>query len=365
MRCIGLMTGTSCDAVDTILVDFSREPSGEVICFESLPIPEHLRLQLIALTRPSPNEINNMLLAEQAITDCYIQSVHALLDKAGLASNQIDLIGCHGQTIRHQMIEGKQLTLQLVDSAKLAAQTHIPVVSNFRRRDIAEGGEGAPLMPLFHQAIWPKEGHFAVLNLGGIANVTVFKEGCLQLAYDIGPANGLMDAWVQKHWQLSYDDQGLLAQSGQVHHALLQQCLKAPYFSAKAPKSTGRDVFHLDWLSATFPDLDKLKPEDVLATLSALTVHTVSDAICEHLVEGSTVFVAGGGANNTFLLACMAQHCAHYNWTTRLPGQIDPQWLEAYGFAWLAWHHVLGTRHDTAQITGATSASVLGCLYPH
>lgn len=362
---IGLMSGTSVDAIDAILVDFSQGACGSIVDFISWPIPLSLKKSLMALTQVQPNEINQMLIAEQSLTDCYVKAVDALLQSSKLSHSQIDTIGCHGQTIRHQMVQGQLCTLQIGDMEKLAVRTGISVVGNFRRRDIALGGQGAPLMPLFHQALWSgQQDDFAVLNLGGIANLSVFHKGQCILGFDTGPGNGLIDAWVQRQWQKPYDDKGALARSGVSCPHFLARCLQDDYFLKAPPKSTGRDVLHLQWLEERFPEYQSMRPEDVLASLVDLTARSVVDAVERHLTPNSFVYVAGGGAHNDYLMERLRLISQAYHWNLELPGGISAQQLESYGFAWLAYQHKQGKALNTPSITGASQPCCLGSYSP-
>lgn len=363
MLCVGLMSGTSVDAVDAILVDFAQQPYGKVVHFVSYPINTPLKNDLRGLIQPSDNEISQMLIAEQAITDVYIAAVDALLTEANCQPEDVTVIGCHGQTIRHQVIGGQLCTLQIGDMEKLAVKTKIPVVGNFRRRDIALGGQGAPLMPLVHQALWSgAQEDFAVLNLGGIANISIFHKGKCVMGFDTGPGNGLIDAWVQRHWKKPYDQDGVLARSGVIGPSLVDACLEDPYFLQKPPKSTGRDYFHLAWLAQRYPNHLSMCPKDVLASLVELTAQSVVLALKPYLNLKAKVYIAGGGAFNHYLVERLCQQPgALYQWSRQLPGGLNAQQLESYGFAWFAYQHQQGVALDTSHITGASAPCVLGC----
>jgi anhydro-N-acetylmuramic acid kinase len=363
---LGIMSGTSLDAIDVVWCGFDGD-GIDLLGQLSFPLPADLKQQLWQLTRSGADEINQMLRCERALTRCYVVAVQGLLAKYGLQPSQVDAIGCHGQTIRHQTGSGEVFTLQLGDMSWLATHTGIACIGDFRRMDIALGGQGAPLMPAFHQAfLGVSDQARAVVNIGGIANVT-FLPGAESdksvLGFDTGPGNGLMDSWVQRHWQKNYDDGGELALRGKVHAGLLAACLADDYFTLSPPKSTGRDQFHLDWLQACY-DVSSLALYDVLATLLQLTAESIIRSISDLPQAVSQLLVCGGGAYNAALMAALQKGLPDCEVTSVLRYGVAPQWLEAMGFAWLAHRRLLGLPGNLPSVTGAKKSSVLGAVYP-
>ncbi|MBT0569889.1 anhydro-N-acetylmuramic acid kinase [Curvibacter sp. CHRR-16] len=376
---IGLMTGTSLDGVDATLVDFSTsEP--HVLGHITVDYPADLRSTFTELNSPGNNELHRAALAGNALARLYAQAVQQLLDQCGCTASQVQAIGAHGQTIRHQphAWDGTGYTLQINQPALLAELSGIDVVADFRSRDIAAGGQGAPLVPPFHASVWGRiDATVAVLNWGGIANVSLLPRlaGAHTppvLGFDCGPANTLLDQWCQRHTGQVYDAGGHWAASGQVHQGLLEQMLQEPFFARPAPKSTGRDLFHLDWLDQHLSNWPAIAPADVQATLAELTAISSAQAIAHHAMQTREVIVCGGGAYNLHLLARLQQNLE------RLLGQasgkvlvipsdargIPAQQVEAVAFAWLAWRHVLRQPASWPSVTGAHGARVLGALYP-
>ncbi|MDD2809406.1 anhydro-N-acetylmuramic acid kinase [Rhodoferax sp.] len=364
---IGLMSGTSLDGVDGVLADFSE--GCQVLAYASAPFPVALHAELLALNQVGHNELHRAALAANALMQVYAQVVRQLLSQTQWQASQIRAIGAHGQTVRHQPQShgGTGYTLQLCNPALLAELTHIDVVADFRSRDVAAGGQGAPLVPVFHQAIFGRDGSpTAVLNLGGMANLTVIGAHASQplIGFDCGPGNVLMDAWCHQHRQQAFDADGAWAAGGQVHRALLDRLLTEPYFAQPAPKSTGRDLFNLAWLDAHLAHFDEISPQDVQATLTELTSSTCAACINSYAKNSKSILVCGGGAFNTHLLqrlqallpACQVQSTA----TQGMP----PLQVEAAAFAWLARQCVRRQPLALQSITGAYGARVAGGIYP-
>lgn len=364
---IGLMSGTSLDGVDGVLADFSGPP--HVLAHASRSFPEELRSEMLALNDPGDNELHRAALAANALTALYADVVDRLKQAAqDLATGPIRAIGAHGQTVRHrpQQFGGPGYTLQLNNPALLAELTGIDVVADFRNADLAAGGQGAPLVPAFHASLWAQPGHWtAVLNIGGISNLTVLSPDGSVKGFDCGPGNALLDHWCQRHTGQPFDVDGRWAASGQVHAQLLQQCLAEPYFDQAPPKSTGRDLFNPQWLQAQmmrFPA--DLAPADVQASLTALTAQACAQDLRRWAPHTKELLVCGGGALNGTLMsvlqAALPEVAVHTTETRGLPVLQ----VEATAFAWLAHAFVERRCASLPSVTGAKAARVLGALYP-
>jgi len=357
---VGLMSGTSLDGVDAVLVDFSERPP-RTLATHWLPYPDDIRREAQRLQGAGPDEIHRAAQLANALARCYAEAVRAALSVAGVAAAQVSAIGCHGQTIRHQPAAG--YTVQLNNPALLAELSGIAVVADFRSRDIAAGGQGAPLVPAFHAAVFGDPGqHRVILNLGGIANLTDLNPGQPVRGFDCGPGNLLMDAWIERHQGRRYDDGGQWADRGQVLQDLLQRLLADPFFAADPPKSCGRDEFNSTWLDRQLAGNERA--EDVQATLLALTAVTVSAAIGRWCGKPQAVFVCGGGARNQALMARLQEHLPDCRVAgTDFLGQ-PADWVEAMAFAWLAWRTLRGEPGNLADVTGARGPRILGAIYP-
>ena len=373
---IGLMSGTSLDGIDGVLVEFD-EPGArdgtELILRTSshvhVDFAPALAAELLELNAPGPDEIHRAALAANALSRSGAEVVESLLAAARQSRRGVAAIGSHGQTVRHRPLEfdGTGYTVQLNNPALLAELTGIDVIADFRSRDVAAGGQGAPLVPAFHRAAFATGGRsLVVLNLGGMANVTVLEAEGSTLGFDCGPGNVLLDDWCQREQGLRFDDDGAWARSGSVDRALLDAFLADPYFSAAPPKSTGRDHFNRSWLQSRLDgdDARPRRPADVQATLTELTAATCAQAIDRHGRNADRVLVCGGGALNSFLLERLG---------LLLPGRVvrssdaagvPPEQVEACAFAWLAyaWHR--RSPGNLQAVTGAAGPRVLGALYP-
>jgi len=360
---IGLMSGTSTDGVDAVLADFSRS-RPRILAQASQTMPDALREEFLALNRPGPDELARAALAGNALARLYADGCENVLALAGREASDVCAIGAHGQTVRHSPANG--YTLQINAPALLAELTGIAVIADFRSRDVAAGGQGAPLVPAFHHAIFGADRPRAVLNLGGIANVTLLHPGRATRGFDTGPANVLMDLWCQRHTGMPYDENGRWAASGTLQPALLEAFIASdPWFALPPPKSTGRDQFNASWLQEALSGigLDQLPAADIQATLLHLTARTVAEAIDREAPDVDDVAVCGGGARNQSLMGALEHYLQRPVIGSSALG-VPEQMVEALAFAWLAWAHETGRPAGLASVTGARHDSVLGCKYP-
>ena len=361
---IGLMSGTSVDGVDGVLARLGDGQPPQVLASASLPMPTDLRQELLALNLSGEDELARGALAANALARLYAQAVSDLLREAGVAARDVAAIGAHGQTVRHRPDSG--YTVQLNAPALLAELSGIDVVADFRSRDVAAGGQGAPLVPPFHAAIFGAPEGRAVLNLGGIANVTLLEPGKSPRGFDTGPANVFLDGWCQRHLGAPYDADGRWAASGQVLAPLLELLIASePWFALPPPKSTGRDLFNMQWLDSRLAEFDgpRPAPQDVQATLQRLTARTVANAIDAAAAGTREVFVCGGGARNPGLMRELAYCLQRPVRPTDALG-VPAQEVEALAFAWLAQAFVARRPAGLPDVTGARGPRILGALYP-
>ena len=360
LHIIGLMSGTSMDGVDAVLAQFEGG-RPRVVAHAAISYADALRAECLALNLPCDNELHRAALAGNAVADLYAEAVAAVLAGSGLRPAEIAALGAHGQTIRHRPEAG--YTVQIINGARLAEKTGIKTICDFRSRDIAAGGQGAPLVPAFHAAVFADPAKSSViLNLGGIANVTVLKPGGNAVTgFDTGPANVLIDMWCGRCTGARFDPDGAFASAGDIIPAMLAAMLAEPYFSAPPPKSTGRDLFSPAWL-ARF-ELDAHRPQDVQATLMALTVATGAQNIHDHAGHADAVLVCGGGALNGALMRGLAAALAPARVASTADLGIDPMSVEALAFAWLAWRTLHGLPGNLAEATGAEGPRVLGAIH--
>jgi len=357
---VGLMSGTSLDGVDAALVDFT-EGKPHTLATVWLPYPAATRQQAMQLQAARHDEIHSAALLANELARCYAEATQQVLACAGAEAAQIAAIGCHGQTIRHQPAAG--YSIQLNNPALLAELSGITVVADFRSRDIAAGGQGAPLVPAFHSAVFGHpERHRVILNIGGIANLTDLNRGKPVKGFDCGPGNLLMDAWIERHQGQRYDEAGNWAAQGQVLPDLLHRLMNDTFFMASPPKSCGRDQFHMSWLESHLAGDER--PEDVQATLLELTALSVTQAIARWCGEPDELFVCGGGARNSALMARLQHHLPNRRVaSTDFLGQAA-DWVEAVAFAWLAWRTLCGEPGNLPAVTGARGPRILGAIYP-
>ncbi len=364
---IGLMSGTSLDGVDGVLA----EQADEAQPLQSrrhlhLAFPPALRAELLALNHSGPDELHRAALAANGLVRVYAEVVHRLLQLGGLSADAVAAVGAHGQTVRHQpgAHDGNGYTLQLINGALLAELTGITVVCDFRSRDVAAGGQGAPLVPAFHAASFGQPGQArAVLNLGGMANLTLLRADGSVLGFDTGPANVLMDLWCQRHTGQALDDGGRWAASGRADAALLTACLAEPYFSLRPPKSTGRDLFNAGWLEARLAGGAERAAADVMATLASLTARSVACALLAHAPDTRSLFVCGGGAHNSHLMALLRHEMPGMAVASTAALGVAPDQVEALAFAWLARARLRGEPGNLPAVTGARAPRVLGAVH--
>ncbi len=364
---IGVMSGTSLDGVDLVAVSFEPLKLHATL---TIPFPEQLRNDLIDLTLPADNEIERMGVADVALARLIGESINRLIAENHLDKSQIRTVGSHGQTIRHRPEAG--FSLQIGDPNLIAEVTGLPVVADFRRRDMAAGGQGAPLVPAFHQAIFQDQMvHRITLNLGGMANISVLPAGQPDqvFGYDTGPANILMDAWCFQETGQTFDQDGAWAATGQMNEALLSQLLSHDYFARPFPKSTGREDFNLEWLQQQIDDvqlsdssLDHISPQDIQATLLQFTAQTVIDAILQTDLATGELWLCGGGAYNRTLWHAIANGIPQWSLKSTLEIGLAPTWVEATAFAWLARQRMLGLSGNLPAVTGAQGLRILGTL---
>ena len=366
---IGLMSGTSLDGIDAVLAKI--EPNGQASAVEavSTPFAPDLRKALFELQTPGPNELDRERRAGNALALAYAEAVVTLLNKANLQASDITAIGAHGQTIRHQPHLGDlAYTHQTLNPALLAEKTGIDVIADFRSRDLAAGGQGAPLVPAFHAQQFSATKSIAVLNIGGIANLTLLPNGAEITGFDCGPGNVLMDAWIHQHQGNAFDENGKWALQGKVNTELLARMLSDPFFAKAPPKSTGRDDFHLNWLQEKLGDVNH-SIEDVQATLLHLSAHSALEALVRHAPQTQKLIVCGGGAKNQALMNLLKVKAQHFfteplEITTSDSVGIDPQLVEGLAFAWLAWAHKEKRPANLPAVTGAKGLRILGACYP-
>ena len=361
---IGLMSGTSLDGVDSVLVDFSGGRM-QVQQYATQPFTSSLKAELLALNTPGDNELHRAALAANGLVGVYAAVVQQLLDRSGTLAAQIEAIGAHGQTVRHRPQEfgGTGYTLQLNNPALLAEQTGISVVADFRSRDVAAGGQGAPLVPAFHQQVFGRAGEaVAVLNMGGISNLSLL-DGHI-LGFDSGPGNALMDYWCQLHTGQPYDADGAWAASGAVQRTLLTALLDEPYLAKTPPKSTGRDLFNASWLAAKLDKFAGLAAVDVQATLTEFTASTIATCLNSYGKSSKQLIVCGGGALNGYLMQRLQALLPGVQVQSSAAHNLPPLQVEAAAFAWLARQTVRGLPGNLASVTGARGERVLGAVYP-
>jgi len=361
---IGLMSGTSVDAIDAVVVDFSN--GYELVATLQHEIPPHLRNQILSLCEPGENEISRMGRADIQMATEFSTAVLGILEQNQLSARDIIAIGCHGQTIRHEPDCEFPYTLQISDPSRIALLTGITTIADFRNADIAAGGQGAPLVPAFHQRVFASGmKNRAILNIGGISNFTLIPRNATQsiTGFDSGPGNVLMDEWASRLFDQPFDRNGDIAGSGAVDTQLLSILLSEPYLKLAPPKSTGRELFNFSWLERMLASNNNdTKPEDVLATLAEYTATCIANDLTRHFTQCDEIFICGGGAYNPYL-------CSRIESLSCLPVQstqkigIDPNWVEGIAFAWLAKQTLEKKPGNVPSVTGANQYCILGGIY--
>ncbi len=361
---LGLISGTSADGIDAALVRFESPTHAELILGRTYAYPDALRTCVLALAKSSASiALDDYGHLDVEIGACFASAALALLREAGVEPTAITAIGSHGQTICHRPTGMFPFTLQIGDPSVIAERTGVTTIADFRRADIAAGGQGAPLLPALHAAVMsdpliPR----AILNLGGIANLTMLSPGREVLGFDTGPANCLLDAWAARHLGVARDEGGAWARQGRVDADLLARWLTDPYFVAAPPKSTGREVFNLGWLDARLPVT--VAPIDVQATLLALSSRSIADALRSHGADTREVFGCGGGVHNAALMDALRVELPDMRVDTTAALGLDPDFVEAAGFAWLARARLANEPGNLPSVTGARGPRVLGAIYP-
>ncbi|AHL74112.1 anhydro-N-acetylmuramic acid kinase [Stutzerimonas stutzeri] len=358
---IGVMSGTSLDGLDFALIEQNSRTTLLSTHYE--PMPSQLKQDLLDLCSTGPDELARAAMAEHAWAELASDGIHALLGKTQTDATAIRAIGSHGQTVRHE--PQRSFTIQIGHPSLLAELTNISVVTDFRRRDMAAGGQGAPLVPAFHEAMFSDAARArAVLNIGGFSNLSLIYPGKATRGFDCGPGNVLLDAWTQRHQNRAYDRNGDWASSGHFNSQLLTALLSDNFFATLGPKSTGRELFNLSWLDAHLASFPNINPENVQATLLELTARSICDSLLATQPETQDVLVCGGGAHNSALMyrlqalmpACRVTSTANFG--------VEPDWIEAMAFAWLAHCCIEGVAANRPSVTGARGPRVLGAIYP-
>ena len=368
---IGLMSGTSLDGVDGVLADWSGD-QPRVLAHAHQPFAPEWRAELLALNTPGDNELHRAALAANEVSRRCAEVVARLLDSAGVSAAQVTALGAHGQTVRHQprAFDGTGYTLQLINGALLAELTGIGTVCDLRSRDVAAGGQGAPLVPAFHAGLFSRPGQdVAVLNIGGIANLTLLPAGGEVTGFDCGPGNALMDGWCERHTGRSFDEEGRWAASGRADAILLERMQREPFFALSPPKSTGRDLLHLSWVDRALqagPDERAVEyaPQDVQATLAELTACCAVQALQRHAPSTATLLVCGGGVFNGHLMGRLVSLLPGVEVSSTAAAGVAPNQVEALAFSWLARACVLRRPGNLPAVTGACGPRVLGAWYP-
>ncbi|MCB1649472.1 MAG: anhydro-N-acetylmuramic acid kinase [Gammaproteobacteria bacterium] len=361
---IGMLSGTSMDGIDCAIIDFAQQPPT-LLASHSEVIPPALKDTLLALCAEEKISLLDLGQADTSLGQVFAAAIRHLLDKANLHTRDILAIGSHGQTIKHHPSGPYPFTLQIGDPNTIAHMTGICTVADFRRRDMAAGGQGAPLAPLFHQGFFATDAERrAILNLGGIANVSLLAHGDKVLTgFDTGPSNVLMDGWISRKRGQPFDAQGQWAREGKVSQTLLTQLLNEPYLRQTAPKSTGRELFNMNWLDTHLQRFTDLSDTDVQATLLEYTARTIADSVDWQKEGIAALYACGGGARNDYLLERLQALLPDLRVASSAEAGLDPQWVEAMTFAWLARKTWYGEPVDSRSVTGATQACIHGAIY--
>ncbi|GAB3320894.1 anhydro-N-acetylmuramic acid kinase [Haliea atlantica] len=365
--CIGLMSGTSLDGVDAVLLHCGPEPN--LLATLESPLPPDIRTAAAALCRGGDGEIERLGVLDRQLGELFAEVTLALLAKSGHDPEEIRAIGSHGITLRHRPASGGHhtpFTLQAGDPNTIAEKTGITTVADFRRRDIAAGGEGAPLVPAFHAAVFGRVNETrAVVNIGGIANLTLLRNDQVLAGFDTGPGNTLLDFWAQKHLDTPCDRNGTWGAEGRAHQPLLEQLRSHPWLKRTGPRSTGKEMFNPDWLESQLQAYPDLPARDVQATLGELTAECIALSLQACDTDGiDAVYVCGGGAYNSDLMRRLYRLLSPTRLETTAALGVAPEWVEAAAFAWLAWRTLEGLSGNAPEVTGAQGERILGGIYP-
>jgi len=359
---LGMISGTSMDAIDAVLVDFDVVPPRLVAATATAFEPALKRRVAALIDSANSVALDEVGQFDVEVARAFAQAALALLRSAGISAGRVTAIGSHGQTLRHRPDLAPPFTWQIGDPNTLAEMTGITVVADFRRRDVAAGGQGAPLLPVFHDQVFRSDAEDRVIaNLGGIANITILRRGAGVTGFDTGPANRLLDAWISLHLGQDFDADGAWAASGQINDTLLRELRDEPYLSLLPPKSTGRELFNLPWLKRKLGSRP-LDPRDVQATLQQYTAATLAAAVRQY-APGAALYVCGGGARNSGLLAALAALTAPNRVASTGALGLDPDYVEAVAFAWFAKRTLEGLASSAGSVTGAKGARILGGVY--
>jgi anhydro-N-acetylmuramic acid kinase len=362
---IGVMSGTSLDGVDSALVSFE---GGKIklINHDFFAMPKNLKQDVLAMCMGQATTLKAVGELDHKLGHLFAAAVKQLLAKSNHSAQQITAIGNHGQTVYHQPVGESPFTLQIGDANIIASETGITTIADFRRRDMALGGQGAPLVPAFHSVIFPAiESTCIVLNIGGIANISVLRKDQSVIGYDTGPGNMLMDAWIEKHNGHKFDKDATFAMTGKVNDKLLSSLLSEAYFSLPAPKSTGRELFNLPWLESKLTQFNKdISAQDVQATLATYTATSIANEV-KKFIQGPTpeLLLCGGGSHNPLLISTLKTLLVE--WDVKLSNQkgIDCDYMEAIAFAWLAQRRIHNLPNNLPEVTGASKLASLGVIY--
>jgi anhydro-N-acetylmuramic acid kinase len=357
---VGLMSGTSLDGADAALVDFSA-CAPRTLAFATVPFPVELRERILALSEPGSDSIDLAGAVSLELAQLYATAVHAVLEAGRVEARAVTAVGCHGQTVRHRPDRG--FTVQLNDPARLAELTGIDVVADFRRRDMAAGGQGAPLVPAFHEAVFRDAARSrVVVNIGGISNITWLPPRGATMGFDCGAGNVLLDGWARRHIGAQFDEDGRWAAAGRTDAALLARLMQEPFLALPPPKSTGRELFRLAWLQERLPA--DYRTADVQATLTDFTARSIMDAIDRHCVGTDEIYLAGGGARNGWLVERIRAISGTRPVAPTDVLGVPTAHVESMAFAWLAMKCVRREPVDLTAVTGARAPRILGAVYP-
>lgn len=361
---LGIMSGTSADGVDIAIID-SSDSTIKVVATHEYPLPQDLRQDILALSQPGNNEIDRLGVLDIKLGNLFAEAVNETLLQMKISSDEIIAIGSHGQTIRHRPTLDTPFTLQIGDPNTIALATNITTIADFRRKDMAAGGQGAPLAPSFHDfAFRSKERHRCIINIGGMANITWLPTHGNTMGFDTGPGNRLLDCWIERNKGLTYDKDGAWSQTGRTNENLLEKLKGYSYFGRPAPKSTGGEEFNIDWLldhlKLTTPSLPA---EDIQATLLQLTCESIADEVIKLTKESCDIYLCGGGTKNKQMVANLKLLLPKHSISTTSALGVDPNYVEAVTFAWLAKQTVKGFTGNLPEVTGANSEQILGGIY--